>query len=56
VEIPKQLVEIYTYNASAKRSLNLVPFSKISKGGDGGCGGGYLHNLRGQLTQDGGIR
>ena len=46
VEIPKQLVEIYTYNASTKRSPNHVPFDKISESGDGGHGGGYLHNLR----------
>jgi hypothetical protein len=27
-----------------KRSLNLVPFDKISKSGDGGHGGGNPHN------------
>jgi hypothetical protein len=36
VKIPKQLVEIYTYDASTKRSLNLAPFDKISESGDGG--------------------
>jgi hypothetical protein len=36
VEIPKQLVEIYTYIASTERSLNLTPFDKIGKSGDGG--------------------
>jgi hypothetical protein len=40
VEIPKQLVEIYTYIASTKKSLNPFPFDKISKSGDGGRGGG----------------
>jgi hypothetical protein len=40
----KQLVEMYTHNISTKGSLNLVPFDKISKSGDGGRGGGYLHN------------
>jgi hypothetical protein len=35
-------VEIYSYDASTIRSLNLVPFDKISESGDGGRGGGYL--------------
>ena len=38
VEIPKKLVEIYTYNASTKRCLSCTPFDKISKSGDGGDG------------------
>jgi hypothetical protein len=46
-EISKQLVEMYTHNVSTKRSLYLVPFDKISESGDGGRGGGYLHNLSG---------
>jgi hypothetical protein len=35
-------VEIYTYDASTKRSLNIAPLDKISKSGDGGGSGGCL--------------
>ena len=35
-------MEISTYNLSTKRSLNLAPFDKISKSGDGGGSGGSL--------------
>ncbi|MDW0333748.1 MAG: hypothetical protein QN423_12435 [Nitrososphaeraceae archaeon] len=46
VEIPKQLVETYTHNVFTKRSLNLIPFGKISESGDGGHGGGSFRIKR----------
>jgi hypothetical protein len=39
VEILHSWVEILICNISTKRSLNLAPFDKISKSGDGGLGG-----------------
>jgi hypothetical protein len=46
VEIPLPSVEIPFLDTSTKRSLNLAPFDKISKSGDGGGSGGCLGTKR----------
>lgn len=42
MELLQPSVEIYTYNISTKRGLNLAPFSERSISGDGGDDGGCI--------------